>query len=1238
MKFSKKADLKEYSNEATKGINDFIIQHPKVMSVVIDAAKRATDEKSFTDWLQEALTGEGMEEGVRKEVKWEELGWAWFNTVNRETTEPTSTDIIEQLPTLDKPKKIDELLEQLSIETNPAKKEQIKQHIERIKRAKLLKADVLGDPIFPIQPAIDRGQREVSLFDPEYEFLVKLIKLISKASPEAIPEIKALSRPFHTIDDVGDLTAKIWTLATTKYNIPRNWLIKQLPEKKGSLKEAYDLNESPDVSDAYDIPEPAKPEMTEEEFSQIIEQAKEGARKQFPRTAAIRLAVLDNMLNPVMSGSDLARKFNVHTSEIFVYKRYFSTIFKRFAQSKGYDIPSSFKTADLWPAQEETENMLTQSPGAIAFNNPKDTTVCGPNPNDVANEDALWDIVVNEFLTAHKRWSDVVKAIRLAHSEVTDSVILSLKDRVRKSLDTQMGMVGSKKVAYHAINDLTQFALDDKEIRQHFKNRGTTVEDVIASLPNFKIEHTPRELEQKDPSLKDTTKGFYDYTSGTLYINPRISLDAKRITIIHEIEHAIQDSIGELPVHTPEDIYKVRQTPYEERTFELGAKQQQFNALRQRGMGLVEITNYWMKRYGYGEYERQGLTNELELLNGIYEEMMPESVMASKKIAALGYGLWMNPQGEMIDVASHPDYAFDNAKELGLQNIPEKITDENVGEVWDSLFNQLFEKGWVRLRRTSNEIVVQLNDLQNIPDAVNDFIIEHPAKIVSLEEGMSGEYLRIDYNEVIEKGIQQAVKENSNQPVNASLKQAKHHLNMDQVIKILDSKDSNKVDHIDFTTNEVELLSGERISFDEATKRAVELDKTAEGEFTGAEFSTDAVGVNPSMDSGPFSSPQDQGAGKQKKPFPNTMWDVATDDEDESQPYSNIASSKKAFCKKEANPSTRYWIAPDGTEFDAGTHHGAWIKQNKQILKQYDIPFTTLGMVWAKMIQSGWVRVSNEKAGAGFQIQVQDLKAIPGFVDDFIARNFKDGDVIEMGDQNGNLLKITDPFPSIQKAVSKALRNPVNASLKQADINGHFINDILKSIESTGGVTYNLSKGNLAGTNNYSVSVYPEKEKIVSLVDFEEIENYIDSNEDLLSDPNNSFGAWVNGSQVYLDIVVTIPDKQKALNLARTHNQLAIYDLAQGKEIPTGIVRAFSKQDIVKKAEESPLTEEQANQISAASCPAYVIAINNYYEAVKRGHDKQKSIDYAIFSTKNLEQIDEKRLVEFINTYLGPVK
>jgi len=405
--------------------------------------------------------------------------------------------------------------------------------------------------------------------------------------------------------------------------------------------------------------------------------------------------------------------------------------------------------------------------------------------------------------------------------------------------------------------------------------------------------------------------------------------------------------------------------------------------------------------------------------------------------------------------------------------------------------------------------------------------------------------------------------------------------------------------------------------------------------FSGNQFSNTDWNTTPTLDLGPWSSPVDGGASSQDTPFPNTNYLPAGTGNGDAQPYSNIASSKKAFCKKEANPSTRYWIAPDGKEFDAGGHHGAWIKQNKDILKQYGISFTTLGMVWDNMIKSGWVRVSNEKAGAGFQIQVQDLRSIPAFVDDFIARNFKDGDIIEMGDQNGNLFKIADPFPSIQKAVNKTLRNPVNASKKQADISGQTVRDILEVIESSGGITYNMQQGNLAGTPNYSVSVYPGREKIVDgVADFDDIENYIEANEDLLSQSSNSFGVWSNKGQVYYDVVVTIPDREEALKLARENNQLAIWDLKNMIEIPTGVIRAFNKKDIVKKAEESPLTEEQANQISAASCPAYVIAINNYYEAVKRGHDKDRAIEYAIYSVKNLEQIDEKKLVEFINTYL----
>jgi hypothetical protein len=98
-------------------------------------------------------------------------------------------------------------------------------------------------PVEQIQPK-DPGSEEITKYHPSYEFLVRLVKLVTK---EGVPaqEIKALAEayPFKTVNDIGDLTAKILTLSTTKYNIPREWLISKLPEKKvkGNLdKKALD--------------------------------------------------------------------------------------------------------------------------------------------------------------------------------------------------------------------------------------------------------------------------------------------------------------------------------------------------------------------------------------------------------------------------------------------------------------------------------------------------------------------------------------------------------------------------------------------------------------------------------------------------------------------------------------------------------------------------------------------------------------------------------------------------------------------------------------------------------------------------------------------------------------------------------------------------------------------------------------------------------------------------------------
>ena len=860
MKFSKKdikADLKEYSNEATKGINDFIVQHPKVMEVVIDAAKRATDEKSFTDWLQEALTGEGMEEGVRKEVKWEELGWAWFNTVNRETTEPTSTDVIQNLPTLDKPKKIDELLEQLSIETDPDKKEQIKQHIERIKRGSLKQADELGEPAKPYPPE-EEGKQEISIYHPAYEFLVRLIKLLSKTVPEAIPEIKQISQssPFKTVDDIGDLTAKIWTLATTKYNVPREWLISKLPEKKikGSLdKKAGTL----DIKNSLVYFNP-----TELQANGLLEKDEYKSLRGLidPLTGDLYLWGAGSLIHQdVMNylGITVEDITNVHLplDLIITTSNQIRRLFlkqQQFKASLGNE-----KKADLWPAQEASEVTLTQSPGAIAYNNPKDTSVSGPNPNDVVDEDKLWSMVVDEFFTAHKRWSEVVKAIRSTYPNVSDSLILSLKDRVKKSLDNQMGMIGSLK----------------------------------------------------------KKANWWSSSSG------RIELDMT-------LDQA--ESVSGQGQHDEDAKYLVKEL-----------------------------------RPQLDKIDPQVLASELK-----------------------EYGAWDDKE-----LADH---------EENLQRL-----------VWIA-GNDVSEH---EFEEENKEVDV---DIENLPT------LDKKQRIDELLEQLSKE---------VNPQKQQQIKQHIERIKRAS-RTAKHHLNMDQVIKILDSKDSNKVDHINFIDNTIELIDGTKLTFDEATKRAVELDK--EGTFQGSEFSNTDWCVNPVVNNpDPFASPEDQGAKPQKHPFPNSNWLPFDDSESETQPSSNVAGSlkqahcgpctplkleaikrfsdfkdkhpelkldqilaslaatspekdisnflktfeeglklieadpklkgtdehrdlsqvffslseiqkhleegtfKAAFSKKElykqANPPSRMWLAPDGTEFSFHMIHPVWIDRRHKILNNMDL-------------------------------------------------------------------------------------------------------------------------------------------------------------------------------------------------------------------------------------------------------------------------------------------------------------
>ena len=98
----------------------------------IDPKVIAAELKEYGAWDEKELADH--EENLQR------LVWIAGADVSEHEFEEENKEVdvdIQGLPTLDKTQRIDELLEQLSVEIDPQKKEQIKQHINRIKMASL---------------------------------------------------------------------------------------------------------------------------------------------------------------------------------------------------------------------------------------------------------------------------------------------------------------------------------------------------------------------------------------------------------------------------------------------------------------------------------------------------------------------------------------------------------------------------------------------------------------------------------------------------------------------------------------------------------------------------------------------------------------------------------------------------------------------------------------------------------------------------------------------------------------------------------------------------------------------------------------------------------------------------------------------------------------------------------------------------------------------------------------------
>lgn len=107
-------------------------------------------------------------------------------------------------------------------------------------------------------------------------------------------------------------------------------------------------------------------------------------------------------------------------------------------------------------------------------------------------------------------------------------------------------------------------------------------------------------------------------------------------------------------------------------------------------------------------------------------------------------------------------------------------------------------------------------------------------------------------------------------------------------------------------------------------------------------------------------------------------------------------------------------------------------------------------------------------------------------------------------------------------------------------------------LKTEGGFTVHGKRGDLARSDLYAVSVYPEYgQKLDHLPTHEEMLSFIRKNDTLLNREENSFGGWCEGEKgtapCYLDISRTIPERDLALKLGRACGQLSVAFLGREK-------------------------------------------------------------------------------------------
>lgn len=110
--------------------------------------------------------------------------------------------------------------------------------------------------------------------------------------------------------------------------------------------------------------------------------------------------------------------------------------------------------------------------------------------------------------------------------------------------------------------------------------------------------------------------------------------------------------------------------------------------------------------------------------------------------------------------------------------------------------------------------------------------------------------------------------------------------------------------------------------------------------------------------------------------------------------------------------------------------------------------------------------------------------------------------------------------------------------------------------EKNGGATYNIKNGDLGGKAYFAVSMFPgEGVQIAGKnITREQVLLFMTHHRELLKDERMSLGTWYDevSGMTYLDLSVTVANRDVAVNLGQKYNQISVFDLMSFNEISTG--------------------------------------------------------------------------------------